>query len=267
MRKTKTEVWGGAESRAFYRAVCDRLTRATRREREQVCRELADHLQDHTEALIDRGLEPEAAEARAVAEMGDPAEIGKALNKAYSRFWLICKRVLIVLFCAALLQCIGRDLLRDFAGNMLARLPSQTDLTQMSRRGLWYADQVFELKESQLLNLKMESDSTVVRLEQIAVGEFTDGPDEKGYCVCFSARKYSKNPFDYCYPDFRLYLAGDPDGTQLKRSLSSEAVGGRSSGMCFAYEVEYGTEQVEIVWERYGQDLRVQVPLDWEGVS
>lgn len=107
----------------------------------------------------------------------------------------------------------------------------------------------------------------MVRLEQIAVGRFADGPDEKGYCVCFSASIYSKNPFEDCYSDLRLYLADDPDGSRLKRALSSTVVGGRRSGMYFAYEVEYGTQQIEIVWERYGQDLQVQVPLNWEGMS
>ena len=57
MKKTKTEVWGGAESHVFYRAVCDRLTRATYREKEQVRRELADHLQDRTESLMERGAD------------------------------------------------------------------------------------------------------------------------------------------------------------------------------------------------------------------
>lgn len=266
MKKKKQEVWGGVESRAFYRAVCDRLTRATNRERQQIRRELADHLQDHTEALMERGLEPEAAETRAVTEMGDPIQIAWDLNKSYSRFWLICKRVLVVLFCALLLQCFGRDVLMDFTDNMLTRLPSQADLTQMSSQGLAYADQVFELGGIQPLNLKMESNSTVVRLEQIAVGKFSDGPEEEGYCVAFSARNYPKNPFDRNRASLKLYLADDPDRTRLKRSLPGSSVGGRS-GMCFAYEVDYGTEQIEIVWERYGQDLSVQVPLSWEGVA
>lgn len=260
-------LWGGLECNLFYSRVCSELTRATKWEMHEVKQELSGHLQDHAEVLVECGYDPYQAELRAVETMGDPAQIGKALNKSYSRFWLICKRVLIVLFCAVLLQCVGRDILRDFADNMLARLPSQADLSQMSGRGLAFADQVFEFGESRPLNLKMESDSTVVRLEQIAVGKFTDGPDEEGYCVAFSASKYSRNLFDYGYSDFRLYLAADPDGGQLKRALTSKAVGGRSSGMCFAYEVEYGTEQIEIVWERYGQDLSVLVPLNWEGVA
>lgn len=107
----------------------------------------------------------------------------------------------------------------------------------------------------------------MVRLEQIAVGRFADGPDEKGYCVCFSASICSKTPFDSCYSDLQLYLADDPDGARLKRALSSTVVGGRRSGMCFAYEVEYGTEQVELAWERFGQDYTVAIPLDWEGMS
>ena len=36
--------------------------------------------------------------------------------------------------------------------------------------------------------------------------------------------------------------------------------------MYYVFRVDYGAEQIEVVWERYGQDYRVQLPLDWEGV-
>lgn len=267
MKKTKTEVWGGSESHAFYRAVCDRLTRATYREKEQVRRELADHLQDRTEALMERGAERRAAEERAVAGMGNPIQIAYDLNKTFSRFWLVCKRVLIVLFCLVLVQCFGRDILCTFSDNVLACLPSQTDLKQISGLGIAYEDLILNLGETRHVNLKLKSDSTVVRLEQVAVGTFEDGANKEGYCVCVSTSMYSGNPFVSCDSNLRLYPADDPDGLRFIRSLTSKAVGGRSSGTCFVYEMEYGAELVTFAWERYGQDLQIQVPLDWEGVS
>lgn len=255
-------LWGGLECNLFYSRVCSELKRATKREMQEVKQELSGHLQDHAEVLIERGYDPYQAELRAIETMGDPAQIGKALNKSYSRFWLICKRTLMVLFCLLLLFSFKFSLMGVFTRNMLARLPSGADLTQISNQ-----DFTLELGEIQRLNLKMESDSTVVRLEQIAVGEMVGHPDGKSYCVSFSVSVYSKNPFDYCYFEKRLYLAEDPAGSRREMSLCSDEIGGRSSGMYYVYGVDHGTEQVEIVWERYGQDLRVQVSLDWEGVA
>ena len=268
MKKTKTEVWGGAESHVFYRAVCDRLTRATYREKEQVRRELADHLQDRTESLMERGAERHAAEERAVAGMGNPIQIAYDLNKTFSRFWLVCKRVLIVLFCLVLVQCFGRDVLGDFADNMMARLPSRADLAQIPGGGIAYEGLTIDLCGIQKRNVKMQSDSTVVRVDQIAVGNFEDVRlNERGFCVAFSAEIYSKNPFIPCDANLRLYPAEDPDGLRLLCILSSKAVGGHGDGKCFLYEVEYGTEELELAWERYGRDLTVCIPLNWEGVA
>lgn len=62
-------------------AVCAHIrSKAGRRE---TYRELRDHLDDHVQALTDRGIPLDVARERAVAAMGDPAEVGKALDKLY----------------------------------------------------------------------------------------------------------------------------------------------------------------------------------------
>ena len=62
-------------------AVCAHIrSKAGRRE---TYRELRDHLDDHVQALTDRGVPLDTARERAVAAMGDPAEVGKALDKLY----------------------------------------------------------------------------------------------------------------------------------------------------------------------------------------
>ena len=77
---------------------------------------------------------------------------------------------------------------------------------------------------------------------------------------------YSKNPFDSVWPNTRIYVEGDYTGIRREMSLGSEGIGGRESGMYYVFRVDYGAEQIGVVWERYGQDCRVQLPLDWEGV-
>lgn len=68
------------------------LERATEKiefepDREAVRLELADHLQDRQERYAARGLPTEEAEAAALADMGEPAEIAEELGKLHRPFW------------------------------------------------------------------------------------------------------------------------------------------------------------------------------------
>ena len=69
----------------FIEAVCAqvRFTPA----RKQIADELRAHLEDRAAMLTEHGVPPGDAAARAAASMGDPAEIGAALDKEHSSFW------------------------------------------------------------------------------------------------------------------------------------------------------------------------------------
>lgn len=77
----------------YGQAVSAHLRHATRREKAQVQKELTDHLIDHAEALAATGYDPWAAYWAAVEAMGDPEEVGRALDRAYPRQWLILSRL------------------------------------------------------------------------------------------------------------------------------------------------------------------------------
>lgn len=53
-------------------------------DRPEVEREIMAHLEDRRDAYIGRGFEREEAERKAVAAMGDPEEIGRALDRLHS---------------------------------------------------------------------------------------------------------------------------------------------------------------------------------------
>ena len=55
--------------------------------RKQIADELRAHLEDRAAMLEAHGVTPEDAAARAVASMGDPEEIGAALDREHSPFW------------------------------------------------------------------------------------------------------------------------------------------------------------------------------------
>ena len=88
---------------------CDRVLaqvgRLTADEANDLRNELAGHIEDHAEALVEHGYTEEDAAARAVELMGDPEETGKALREQYRHFWLvIVQRIAIFVTVIACVQ-------------------------------------------------------------------------------------------------------------------------------------------------------------------
>lgn len=69
--------------------VLAQVGRLTSDEANDLRNELAGHIEDHAEALVEHGYMEEDAAARAVELMGDPEETGKALRDCYRHFWLV----------------------------------------------------------------------------------------------------------------------------------------------------------------------------------
>ncbi len=71
------------------------------KEREQAKQELADHIFDHTEALISTGLTRSQAQQQAVFAMGDPHGVGKHLRRVHqpilTKLLTLCRRAAILL--------------------------------------------------------------------------------------------------------------------------------------------------------------------------
>lgn len=84
----------------FLNAVCSHVR--YRPARAGIASELWNHLSDRMEAFQAQGLPLEEAEARAVAAMGDPDELGKALDRAHPCVWsylYLVLRPVTVLIC------------------------------------------------------------------------------------------------------------------------------------------------------------------------
>ena len=69
----------------FIEAVCAKVRFTPARER--IADELRGHLEDRAAMLEEHGVPPEDAAQRAAASMGDPAEIGAALDREHSPLW------------------------------------------------------------------------------------------------------------------------------------------------------------------------------------
>ena len=100
------------------RQFCDTVARQLRCrwEAPSIRQELSDHIQDHMDALLSGGRDREEAEEAAVAAMGDPEELGRALDALHSpwpwRLYHTIRAAAIALLVLAL--CLG---LGTFLGN------------------------------------------------------------------------------------------------------------------------------------------------------
>ena len=92
---------------------CDTATRQVRfrPDRGAIQRELTAHYQDHVRDLERVGYDWKLAEQRALAAMGDPEEIGRALDRVHKPWlgwlWLASRTVLILTVVACLLALPG----------------------------------------------------------------------------------------------------------------------------------------------------------------
>ena len=96
---------------------CDRVLaqvgRLTTDEANDLRNELAGHIEDHAEALVEHGYTEDAAYGRAVALMGDPEETGRALRAQYGGWWLVivprAARILTALLCVMIAGLIVKS--------------------------------------------------------------------------------------------------------------------------------------------------------------
>ena len=141
-------------------AVLAVLRHVTRREREAIRREIDGHIEDHMEDLLELDYPPELAEERTLSAMGDPGEVGRALNRQYPFRWLVAARTAMVLTIAAVLL-MGSGLLgflSNTGDNLRARFCPET-LVAVE----YHSDHLDAVEE---LDLRAELEDVTVRVYQ-----------------------------------------------------------------------------------------------------
>ena len=93
--------------------VLAQVGRLTTDEANDLRNELAGHIEDHAEALVEHGYTEEDAAARAVELMGDPEETGRALCAQYGGWWLVivqrAARILTAVLCVMIAGLIVKS--------------------------------------------------------------------------------------------------------------------------------------------------------------
>lgn len=227
----------------FCDGVCERLTHATRSERDEVRKELQNHMLDHAEALIAIGYTEAEARAAAVKAMGDPEKIGRELNKEFPYGWLILSRgtfAALILIVPLLLCCFA------------FYIPSV--LTNLSHRNLAVA-------------------------EDYAIDHDIEGPNGESYhffmCnpveigghyfakIAFVA--YDRNPFrSPSQVAARHFLF---NGTSYPHSFDDEPDRSRPGVyICYAsVPISEGDQYVSTIYDYAGCAFTERIPINWEG--
>ena len=240
----------------YGKTVCRHVRHATGREKASIRAELTAHMEDHAQALLDGAFEEEHAYRVAVKAMGDPEEVGKALNREYPLRWLILSRVLwlgILLFALLILSVLFNGL-RGVPGSLEARYhPMASHAQEITLPDV-------ELTPVDIRQSLPNGDVFYVYASAVEYDE------RYGYIGHIFAVTYNENPLRtplYTYWDLE-YLTSTPKEQML---VNGEA-GARGNALYIHQEL-YTVQPIEAVtiqYDRYGAAFTIELPLPWEEV-
>lgn len=256
----------------FYDEVLSHIPRATAGERRAIRAELEGHVEDRTEVLEAAGYDRAEAQSRSLAALGDPAEIGRALNAQLSPFWLWLGRaavVVLVLFGYVLLH-LGMAGLIDLM-DYHEPGPVQTIREQLAiRRGalpevepggeaayFWRSGQEMQLGEN------------LVRLEAVELVPIVEGTEV--YQGRFIFCVYHRDLWQEAAQGFLEYLTvttetGSTEAEGLGWDKGYQAEGWFKSyrvWVCEALVVPEDT-YVDVRCDCYGLQGQMRCPLRWK---
>ena len=87
-------------------AVCKHIRHATGKELEAIRKELADHMEDHAQTLIDGGFPEDYAYRVALESMGEAETVGQELNKEYPLRWVALATIFNIILVVLILSLV-----------------------------------------------------------------------------------------------------------------------------------------------------------------
>lgn len=224
------------------------LTKLTWEEREDIRRELEEHIEDRMEYYLEKGWDEAPAEARCLEAMGDPAEIGRELAKQYrGRGWLWLGRAAVLLTVVLCVQAVlGLGMLGAAWDSLMVRIHPSTAIS------------IGELRNVEAvadLDIRAEVGNDILRIYQVSVGE-KDGRRAAMVLACM----YDRWPFGI--------VAGDLNARS--RLFNQRGETGHSSGgsgnhgaSCVVRWAPVEPEDAYVVWEcrAIGGTIRLEIPL------
>lgn len=229
------------------------LKRLTGDEQRDVTRELADHMEDHVCGFLELGYDEALAEERTLELMGDPAEVGRALNRQYPRGWLILGRLAVTVTAVLCVMSV-------FAVGMLG------SVWQSLTYRLWTPEipSGLAVECSRKVDVRVNIGNDVLRVCRVSVG-WKEGKylAEAGVCV------YDRIPGGIVSE--RIFANITPESQRGEAREYGRNGGGAGNWMVMETRmwapVRPGDEFMVLRYERFGETIRVTVPLPEWGAS
>ena len=230
----------------YIEQVAQALRRTTYRENLAIREELAGHIEDHMEGLLELGWDEALAEERTLAAMGDPAEVARELDRQYPLFWLIIGRITKKVL--VLLVIVGFFQMGELPGRIRRNIPSESHLESYD-----WIDEALEDGEAlyvEDLDIRTEIGSDILYIYRLAIGE----ADERGSRVLLSAITYDHRLtgiFSYNLINDLEYASESMEKQGLYRDRHN-------------IYAQPGDRYVVVRYNKHGHDVRVEIPLHWE---
>lgn len=245
------------EKSEFCARVLARVRHATAEERAAIQAELEGHLEDHAEDLMRIGYPAAEAADRAMAAMGDPEEIGKALNREYPLGWLVLSRVALA---ATVLLCLVAVLDFPILGHVFDNLQARTAPKTAPFRSEIGAGGVV-LRD---LDIRVPMGNDVLYIYQVglAAGE-GDGAVKAYLAMC----NYDRNPFGTASDRLQGQLRFTTSAAADRIDRYGSGGGGNSGawyGVVCGIPAARADEALLLTYDAFGEQAEIWVPLPWE---
>ena len=226
--------------------VVARLRRLTVEEQQAVRSELDAHIEDHICALLESGCEASLAEERTLEQMGDPAEVGRAMNRQYPLAWLLLGRMaaaVTVRLCILALLSIG--MLGFFWDSLTWRIwPPEP------RTGL-VTDCVREL------DIRVNIGSDVLHIYQVSLGR-KGGVYQAEAALCTYDRIPGGIVSRRLFPSI---TAQSQRGETWDGSVGGGGGHWLAERTCISAPIRSGDDHITLRYERFGETRLIEVPL------
>lgn len=247
------------------RQYTDRVTAClqglSRKEREAIRQEIDGHMEDHICALLELGYDRDLAEERTMARMGDPEEVGREMRKLYPLRWLLV-RLCAMAVCAVLAALL---ITQVSWGTVWWNLHFRLADNPVNR----YEMQTFAFLREHPADVRMEIGGVTVRACAAGImktadypywGTWEDKPDTvhvAAITLCTYSTEWSDLSVRQNIPDHFRWVT---------RAYGTDCDASGNSHVCMI-PVEPGQPSVTAVYQHYGKDLTMEIPLSWEGVT
>lgn len=233
--------------------VLSALRHVTGDERAAIQEELEAHMEDHLEALLALDYPQELAEERTLSAMGDPKEVGRALNRQYTGWgWVILERAALALTVVLCIQAV-------FAFGMLGMLLESVTVRFAPSGETRFSPPL----ASQDVDIRVPVGDDILRVYQVNVGPDSEVPG--GYRAEVLVCAYDRIPGGIVSE--RLTYEVRLENARGERSRYRSGSGNWRVEYARLYTpLQPGDTCVTLEYEGFGEQVSLELPLPEGGI-